>query len=271
MKKRSSFLLLIFCITTSGVFAQRGLKIAYIDMDYILKNVSSYQQARQQLDQKAQKWKSEIELKMKSVEDMKQNLENERVLLTKELIEERQEDIAFEEKKVLDYQQARFGPQGDLMIQKRQLIQPVQDQVFNAIQEIGKKREYDFIFENSTDALMLYSAKRHDISDQVLSYINRSEQKLKVEERKNKRKESFETDEKPYKSVEKASSDEQEKAKRQAELQRQKTQRQNVIDERRQKKDSVRAARQKAYEARRKKILEERQHRRDSLKEARSK
>lgn len=266
MKK--NFLLLITAIAFSlNLSAQRGIKIAYIDMDYILKNIPEYQQASQQLESKVQKWKSEIELMMKNVDDMKQNLENERALLTKELIEEREEEIAFEEKKVLDYQNDRFGTQGDLMIQKRQLVQPVQDQVFNAVQEIGLKREYDFIFENSAEALMLFSANRHDISDQVLTMIERTSRKTQNENRAN---EVAVDPNEPYKSVEGAKNEAAEEAKRERERQAQVDERESMLDERQRKRDSARAARQAEYEERRRKLLEDRERRRDSLEQARN-
>ena len=84
------------------------------------------------------------------------------------------EDITFEEAEILDYQQKRFGPNGDLMIQKKQLIQPIQDQIFAAVQEIAGNKQYDFIFDKSADVVMLYSAERFDISELVLRSITRS-------------------------------------------------------------------------------------------------
>ncbi|MDT0293481.1 OmpH family outer membrane protein [Mesonia ostreae] len=266
MKKNNLLLIMMAIAFSFQANAQRGIKIAYIDMDYILKNIPEYQQANQQLESKVQKWKSEIELMMSEVDDMKQNLENERALLTKELIEEREEEITFEEKKVLDYQNERFGAQGDLMVQKRQLVQPVQDQVFNAVQEIGLKREYDFIFENSADALMLFSADRHDISDQILSMIERTARKT---DNKNRANEVAETDDK-YKSVEGAKKDAAEEAKRERERQIKVNEREALLEDRQAKRDSARAARQAAYDERRRKLLEDRERRRDSIENARN-
>lgn len=247
--------------------AQRGIKIAYIDMDYILKNIPEYQQANQQLESKVQKWKSEIELMMSDVDDMKQNLENERALLTKELIEEREEEITFEEKKVLDYQNERFGAQGNLMVQKRQLVQPVQDQVFNAVQEIGLKREYDFIFENSAEALMLFSANRHDISDQILSMIERT---ARTSDNKNKANEVAADTDEPYKSVEGAKNEAAEEAKRDRDRQTKVNEREALLEDRQTKRDSARAARQAEYDERRRKLLEDRERRRDSIEKVRN-
>ncbi len=83
--------------------AQKGIRIGYIDMDYILENVPEYNEASAELEGKVQKWKVEIEAELKEVEEMRKDLNNERVLLTKELIEEREEDILFKEKEILEY------------------------------------------------------------------------------------------------------------------------------------------------------------------------
>ena len=95
---------------------------------------------------------------------MKEALNAERILLTKELIEEMEQEILIEENDLEEFQQKKFGPNGDLIIQKTQLIQPIQDQIFNAIREIAKSKKYDFIFDKSSDLVMLYSDKRYDLS-----------------------------------------------------------------------------------------------------------
>ncbi|PNQ74077.1 hypothetical protein C1T31_06575 [Hanstruepera neustonica] len=174
MKLKVLFLVTIVFLLSLSTFAQRGVRIGYIDTEYILENVPEYQEATLQLENKVQKWKSEIETQLSGIEQKRKDLSNEKALLTKELIEEREEDIAFEEKEILDYQQKRFGPNGDLMIQKKQLIQPIQDQIFAAVQDIAEKQKYDFVFDKSADVVMLYSAKRFDFSEQVIRSITRS-------------------------------------------------------------------------------------------------
>src|SRR5690606_8008742 len=132
-------------------FSQRGVRIGYVDMEYILDNVEEYREATEQLDIKVQKWKQEIELKQSAIDQMKKDLMAEKVLLTDELIAEREEEIQIMEKEMLDYQQDRFRPQGDLVMQKQLLIQPIQDQVFSEVQKIGANKRYDFIFDKSAD------------------------------------------------------------------------------------------------------------------------
>lgn len=182
---------MIIAVSVAIQAQSRGVKIGYIDMEYILQNVPDYNEAKNQLEQKAQKWKQEIETKKNEVSRLKDLLATERVLLTKELIEEREEEIAFQEKELLDYQEKRFGPKGDLTIQKAVLAQPVQDQVFNAAQDIAEAKKYDFIFDKTSDLTILFAAKRYDISDQVIRVITRSNKRnqlskkqLKEEEKK---------------------------------------------------------------------------------------
>eukprot|EP00657_Telonema_sp_P-1_P001054 TRINITY_DN1227_c0_g1_i30.p1 TRINITY_DN1227_c0_g1~~TRINITY_DN1227_c0_g1_i30.p1 ORF type:complete len:171 (+),score=34.57 TRINITY_DN1227_c0_g1_i30:324-836(+) len=123
-KKILFFTIALFCFTFMAE-AQRGVRIGYIDMEYILESVPEYKEASIQLEGKVQRWKQDIDKKQKEIDQMKLNLSNERVLLTKELIDEREEEIKIKEDEMLQYQQDRFGPNGDLMIQRRQLVQPI--------------------------------------------------------------------------------------------------------------------------------------------------
>ena len=173
--------------------AQRGVRIGYIDMEYILENIPEYKEASTQLNGKVQRWKKDIEKKNDQVELLKINLSTERVLLTTELIEEREEDIKVLEGEMIKYQQDRFGPNGDLFLQRQQLVQPIQDQVFNIVQEIAENKKYDFIFDKSADVVMLYSADRYDISEQVLRTINRASKRTQAETKKERKEAEKET------------------------------------------------------------------------------
>lgn len=187
MKHKVLFLLTLIGLLSLASHAQRGVRIGYIDTEYILQNVPEYQEATAQLETKVQQWKSEIEKRLSDIDQKKKQLNGESVLLTKELYEERLEDITFEESEVLDYQQKRFGPNGDLMIQKKQLIEPIQDQIFSAVQEIAGNKQYDFIFDKSSDAVMLYSDQRYDLSEQVLRTITRTSKRTQAETKAERR------------------------------------------------------------------------------------
>ena len=184
--KKSYFFILLF-LTSTFIFGQRGIKIGYIDTEYILENLPEYNQISKRLEEKAGDWKKEIEERSRKIDQKKESLKSERILLTSEMIEEIEEEILIDEEELSEYQQKRFRPRGDLIIQKQQLIQPIQDQIFNAIRELAKSRNYDFIFDKSADIVMLYSDKRYDVSDQILGTISRANNRKKVDSRKDKR------------------------------------------------------------------------------------
>ena len=225
MRKHFLYLFLSLVIVQTINAQTRGTKVGYIDMEYILQNVPDYTEATIQLEQKAQKWKQEIESKKVELNKIKEALKAEKALLTKELIDERETEITFLENEMLEYQQKRFGAKGDLMLQKSILAMPIQDQVFTAIQDIAVARKYDFIFDKSSDLTMLFADKRFDISEQVLRVLNRSEKReqltkkqLKEEELKENREDAL--DENPI------------VAERQKELDDKKTSREKILADR---------------------------------------
>lgn len=248
--KTKYFLLLCFLLLSVSNFAQKGVRIAYVDMDYILKNVPEYQESASLLDKKVLDWKKEIEEKYSVVNRQREALEKEKVFLTKELIKEREDEIAFQENQILDYQQKRFGPNGDLDIQKKQLVQPVQDQVFNAVQEIAAKRQYDFVFDKSADVVMLYSAKKYDISDLIVRIITRN---AKIDANGKKNEETIESilDEPDPETL-----------SRQEQIANKRDERLRLLEERKKAIEAERQKRQLEFDQRRQRLLDEREARR---------
>lgn len=254
-----SFALVFF---TLSVQAQRGARMGYVDMEYILESVPEYQEASTQLAGKVQRWKKDLDKMNDEIEQMKLNLSNERVLLTKELIEEREEEIKILEDEMLKYQQDRFGPNGDLDIQRRQLVQPIQDQVFNIVQEIAEAKKYDFIFDKSADVVMLFASKRNDISEQVLRSINRAARREEAKSRKDKK----EIEKREELSLE----EENEVTEREIAAEERKNERERLLEERKRVRDSIRAANKIEFEEKRRLLIEERQRRKDSLSKIRN-
>jgi len=236
------------------LYAQRSVRIGYIDTEYILENINEYSIANTQLDTKVMEWKAEIEQRLTSLEDEKKKLTNERILLTNELVSEREEDLQIIENEIIDYQQKRFGPGGDLMIQKKQLIQPIQDQIFAAVQEIASSKKYDFIFDKSADVVMLYSADRYDISEQVLRTINRASKRTQAETKKERKEAEKET---TIVEVDPGKSD------RQKILDARKAEREALLEKKRQKKLEAKEIREKKSEAKKQKKLEERANKKE--------
>ncbi len=237
--------------------AQKGVRVGYIDMEYILKNVPEYAEANSQLDKKVGGWRTDIELRQKEIDEMRTALANEKVLLTKELIEEREEDILYKEKEMLDFQQQCFGPNGHLVRQKQRLVQPIQDQVFNSVQQIATNKNYDYVFDKSADAVMLYTADRYDISDLVLRSINRAAKRTQLNSKSDKKQ--LERDEKN--SLEQ---DKELQAREQAIAQK-KAEREKLIAQKKEEREKLRQQKIAEYEAKRKALIEERARKKDSL------
>ena len=165
--------LLLFTIIST--FAQRGTRVGYMDMNIILENISEYNKASDLLDKNIEKWKKEIELKKIQLKQYEEQLNIERILLTPELIKDREIEIQIFASEIISLQEKRFGPKGDMIIQISKLIQPVQDQVLSIVKQIAEEKKYDFIFDRSSSITMLYSAKNYDISDLVIKRINRQQ------------------------------------------------------------------------------------------------
>lgn len=256
MKFKVLYILALVGLMSFSSYAQKGVRIGYIDTEFILQNVPDYQEATAQLETKLTKWKSEVEKQMADIETKKKSLENEKVLLTKELYEERLEDISFEEAEVLDYQQKRFGPGGDMVIQRTQLIQPVQDQIYAAVKEIAENKKYDFIFDKNADFLMLYSAERFDVSDQVLRIITRTSTRAQAKSKKERKALEEEANVPEVNSTkdERTKALEERKVQRAADLEQRRLDREKALEERRLKQKEVRDAKKKAAEERRQKV-----------------
>ncbi len=185
--KVNRVLIIVIILFNFAVHAQKPQKVGYIDMNYILENVPEYVNAQSQLDTKVKTWQQKLDVLSKEIEQLKTDLSNEKSLLTNELITEREEDIAIKEQELMRLQQAYFGPTGDLFQMRKQLVKPVQDQVYNAVQDIAKKKRYDFVLDKSSDLIMLYSNNKYDISELVLNSIVKNRKKQAVQDLKAER------------------------------------------------------------------------------------
>ncbi|MCV2486293.1 OmpH family outer membrane protein [Flavobacterium sp. SH_e] len=248
MRKQFLFIFLALIVANTSQAQGKTTRIGYIDMEYILENVSDYKEAKSQLEQKAQKWKQEVEAKKLNINNLKESLKTEKALLTKELIEERETEIKFLEQEMMDYQQKQFGSDGNLMRQKAALAKPIQDQVFTAVQDIAEAKNYDFIFDKSSDLTMLFSNKRFDISDQVLRVLNRTEKREQLTKKQLKEQEAKE-------NLENAIDENPAMAERQKALDEKKAAREKLIQDRKLEQE----AKKKEYEDRRNALAAERE------------
>ena len=180
-------LLYLFLLSGTLITAQKAQRIAYIDMEYILENVPEYLEAQNTLDSKVTKWRSTLDKLSRFIEKSKTDLANEREILTNDLILEKEDEITLKQEELRRLESLYFGPNGDMFLLRKQLVKPIQDQVYNSLEDIVLKRKYDFVFDKSSDLVMLYSNKKYDISDLVLNEIVR-ERKIKVNKEKKAKK-----------------------------------------------------------------------------------
>ncbi|MBO6516500.1 MAG: OmpH family outer membrane protein [Bacteroidia bacterium] len=154
-----------------GATTAQAQKFAYVDTEYILAQLPDYKSAQKQLDQLSEKWQKEVDAKYQEIDKLYKNYQAEEVLLNNEQKKQRQEEIITKEKEAKKLQQTKFGYEGELFRKREQLIKPIQDRVFDAIQTIAKREDLDFIFDKSGDMVMLFSNARFDKSGEVLEEL----------------------------------------------------------------------------------------------------
>lgn len=163
--KRTLLTLLVIAAATLGASAQ---KFALIDMEYILKNVPSYEMANEQLNQLSQRWQKEIENKSKEAENLYQSYLADKVFLTEEQVKKREEEIVAKEKEVTELRYKYFGPQGELEKKRESLLKPIQDDIYNAVKKLAQERGFQAIFDRASSSNIIYASPQIDVSNDVL-------------------------------------------------------------------------------------------------------
>ncbi len=167
---------------SNGTFGQ-SQKYAFVDTEYILDNIPEFQDAQDELDDLSVKWQKEIETKYAEVEEMYKKYKAESVLLPDDIKKKREDEIIAKEKGVKELQRKYFGPEGELFKTRQELVQPIQEKVFNAIETIANTRNYSFIFDKAGGMTLLYGDPKYDISDDVLDEVGTVMQTVKREQR----------------------------------------------------------------------------------------
>ena len=182
---------LVYLILSTFCSAQKGVRIAYIDFNEIIEKIGDFKEATKNLEQKAENWNKEIEIKKMQLKSMEDQLNSEKFLLTSELIKDRQEELDIYRNEIFTLQNKYFGINGNYINQKNKLMKPIQDRVLSVVREIAIEKKFDFVFDRSSDLIMLYSQKNYDISELVLRKINNQEKiknrKEEIERRKQSR------------------------------------------------------------------------------------
>lgn len=159
----------LFAALTS--FAQR---YAFVDTEYILNNIPEYKDAQQQLDDLSAKWQQEIEKKFQKIDQLYKEFQADAALMPEDMKKQREEEITQREKQVRELQQKRFGENGDLYKKRQELIKPIQEKVYNAIEEIANDKNYAFVFDKANNPKILFADPRYNISDDVLDKMGYS-------------------------------------------------------------------------------------------------
>jgi len=167
-------LILLLCILTGIAFNTSAQKFAMVDMEYIMKNIPSYETASEQLNQISKKWQSEVEIQMQEVQKMYKNYQTELVFLSEDMKVKREEEIVAKEKAAQELKRTYFGAEGELFKKRQSLMKPIQDEVYTAIQDISKEKDFQLVFDKSSSLNIIFTSPKLDISDLVLQKLGYS-------------------------------------------------------------------------------------------------
>ena len=162
-------LILIALVCFASV--SQAQKFAYVDSDYILERIPEYASAEDQLEKLSVNWQAEIEEIYQQIDVLYKKYQADNILLTQEMKNKRESEIINKEKDAKELQRRRFGPEGDLYNKRTELVKPIQDKVFNAIQDFSNEKRYDIIFDKSSNLIMLFSNPDLDKSDDILKML----------------------------------------------------------------------------------------------------
>ena len=160
--------LLVICSIFICSIAAVAQRYAIVDTKYILDKMPDYKEAQRKLDQFSEQWQKEIDTKQTDLDRMYKNFEAEQVLLSDDLKKKREDELFVKEKELRDLQRQRFGFEGDLFKRRQDLVKPIQDKVYNAIQKIAVNRQYDFILDKSEGITIIFADPKLDRSEDVL-------------------------------------------------------------------------------------------------------
>lgn len=170
MKKLIFSIALVFAMA----FGANAQKFALVDMDYILRNVPSYEMANEQLNQVSQRWEREVTELSKEAETMYKNYQSEMVFLTDDQKKAREEEIVAKEKEVTDLRYKYFGPEGELFKKRQSLMKPIQEDVYNAVKAVCEEKGYQVIFDRASSQSIVFASPKIDVSNDVLAKLGYS-------------------------------------------------------------------------------------------------
>src|ERR1700710_2304957 len=166
--KKILVMLMVCVLVSASLYAQR---YAVIDSKYILEKLPEYKAAQQKLDQFSEQWQQEIDKKSAALDKMYKDYDAEQVMLSDDLKKKREDELFNNDKELKDLQKKRFGYEGDVFKKRQELIKPIQDKVYNAIQKLAVSKLYDFILDKSEGITVIFADPKLDRSDDVLKEL----------------------------------------------------------------------------------------------------
>ena len=185
MKTRKSILLLaVMFLLGITVNAQQNQRIAYVDSDYILENIPEYGDAQEEINQLSKQWEKEITQLFQEAQELDREYQAESVLLSEDQKRKKKEAITAKRQEAENLRMQYYGPEGELFAKRAELIQPIQEKVYNAINQVALTKNYAFVFDKAAGTSMLYCSDKNDISDEILDEIGNVMQTVRREDRK---------------------------------------------------------------------------------------
>ena len=163
--------ILPFCLLAFLPLNVSAQKFALLDMDYILKSIPAYERANEQLNQMSKKWQAEVEALQTEAQTLYKNYQDNVVFLSNEQKKARQDEIVAKEKQAADLKKTYFGPEGELFKKRSALMNPIQEEIYQAVSEVAEQRGYQLILDRASDTGIIFGSPKIDISDEVLQKL----------------------------------------------------------------------------------------------------
>ena len=168
--KRILIIAFLSLVALAPIAAQK-FSVAYVDMQYILKNLPQYETANEQLNMISKRWQKDIDAAQNEAKILATNYQTEQIFLSADMKERREAEILAKEQEVLELKRKYFGQDGEWYKKLESLLKPIQDEVYNAIQDIANEKRYDVVKDRSSEPSLIYMSSKLDISDQVLEKL----------------------------------------------------------------------------------------------------
>lgn len=152
-------------------FSANAQRIASVDINAILESMNEYKTAQEELDKIAASWRQEIAQEYDKIKGMYNRYQAEQVIMSEEVRRQKEEEIMAKEKEVREMQKTKFGPEGDLFKKREELVRPIQERVYNEIEDYAREKGYDFIFDKAGSAGILFANERYDKTSDILKRL----------------------------------------------------------------------------------------------------